>query len=188
MRFFNTKEWPIIYLRSIEEFISDELFESYKKEYLQLLIKCKNNEEKIILICDFSFKINFDNLPFNYIIKHANFNKEIFKYNKEYVKAICILCNNSTFKNILNLYFTISKPASPYKLCKNYEKANKYLLENFNIDFNTSKFININHDNSNIDDSNNSNNNSKESVDLSELNINVNDLEKKSNLNEFNEK
>lgn len=146
VKFFYTKEWPIIYLKSYYniELMNDEYFEKYKKEYLTILIKCKSNKEKIILICDLTELNNCDNIPITYIMKYANFNKEIYKFNKEYVKTICILCNNKAFKNILNLFFSISKPASPYKLCSSYEKANKYLLENFNINYDVSLFENIN--------------------------------------------
>jgi hypothetical protein len=97
-------------------------------------------------------------------MKHANFNKEIYKFNKEYVSAVCILCNNSSLKNILNLYFTVSKPASPYKIFKTYDKANKYLLESFNINFDITIYQRNNLDNE--DES------SDENSDISELNIN----------------
>lgn len=143
VKYFYTKEWPIIYLRSYNDLINDNLFEKYKKEYLTILLKCKNNKEKIILIYDLINLNNYENLAIKYIMKYANFNKEIYKFNKEYIKAVCILCNNSGFKNILNLYFTISKPASPYKLCQNYEKATKYLLEKFNVNYDISNFENI---------------------------------------------
>jgi len=165
VKFFNTKEWPIIYLKSYNNYINDDLFELYKKQYLSLLIKCKNNKEKIILICDLTTLNNCENLPLNYIMKHANFNKEIYKYNKEYVKAVCILCSNSSLKNILNLYFTISKPASPYKIFKNNDKINKYLMDNFNIEFNISIFQKNDIDSSEEDSS-------TESLDISGLNLN----------------
>jgi hypothetical protein len=142
VKFFNIKEWPIVYLKSNNNDINDELFETYKKEYLTLLLKCKKNREKIILIYDLTIINNFNNLPLTYIMKHANFNKEIYNFNKEYIRSICILCNNNGFKNILNLFFSICKPACQYKLCKNYEKAQKYLLENFNINFDISLFKN----------------------------------------------
>ena len=142
VKFFNTKEWPIVYLKSNNNDINDQLFETYKKEYLTLLVRCKKNSEKIILIYDLTFINNFNNLPLNYIMKHANFNKEIYNYNKEYIRSICVLCNNYGFKNILNLFFSLCKPPCQYKLCKNYDKAQKYLLENFNIDFDISLFKN----------------------------------------------
>jgi len=164
VKFFNTKEWPIVYLKSYNDYINDNLFEIYKKQYLTLLLKCKNNKEKIILICDLNTLDSCDNLPLNYIMKHANFNKEIYKYNKEYVRTVCILCNNSSLKNILNLYFTVSKPASPYKIFKNYDKANKYLLESFNINFDITIY-----QRNNLDCEDES---SDENTDISELNIN----------------
>jgi len=129
---FNTKNWPIVYLKIDKTLINDEIYEEYQRTYLKLLIKCKNKKEKMILICNLS---NSNNLPLNIIMKQVQFNKDIYKYNKEYLKCACILCNNKYLKSILNTYFSISKPAAPYKICSSYEKINIYLLEKFNLKF-----------------------------------------------------
>jgi hypothetical protein len=136
---FNLEHWPIVYFKSGGAPINDESFEEYKKYYLNLLIKCKRNNEKMVLISDLN---NSKEFQLNYVIKQAQFNKEIFKFNKEYVICVCILCNNSNFlnlKNILNLYFTMIKPAAPFKLCKSFDKINKYLIKN-NINFDSNIF------------------------------------------------
>ena len=134
---FNLENWPIVYFKSTDETINDESFNEYKKYYLNLLIKCKRNNEKIVIICDLLNKNISDSIPIKYILKQAQFNKEIYKFNKEYVKCICIICKNSNFKNILNVYFSLSKPAMPFKLCRTYEKSNIYLKEKFDIIFDT---------------------------------------------------
>ena len=128
----NLQSWPYVYLTLGGNSITDDSFEEYKKYYLSLLVKCKNNNEKMILICNLDIP---GDLPIKYIIKQAQFNKEIYKFNKEYVKAVCILCSNKSFKNILNLYFSVSRPAAPFKLCRSFNKINKFLLEKFNINF-----------------------------------------------------
>tara|TARA_A100001015_G_C14492988_1_gene519976 strand:- start:38 stop:391 length:354 start_codon:yes stop_codon:yes gene_type:complete len=111
---FNEENWPVVYFYIGNNEINDELFESYKINYLNLLLKCKRKKEKMILISD----LNTDNnLPIKYVMKQAMFNRKINNFNKLYVAAVCIYCKNSSFKNILNMYFTLTKPASPYKLC-----------------------------------------------------------------------
>ena len=135
---FNVDRWPIVYLKAISgNSITDDSFESYKKMYLELLVKAKKNNEKMILICNLNTS---GNLPLKYIMKQAQFNKEIYKFNKEYVKCVCILCKDKSFKNILNLYFSVAKPAAPYKLCRSIEKANKFLLDSFKINFDVNVF------------------------------------------------
>jgi len=131
---FNLSKWPIVYFKSLGNNIDDESFEEYKKYYLNLLIRCKNTNEKMILICNLNKLTSY---PIEFIYKQVEFSKQIFKFNQEYLKCVCILCENRNFKNILNLFFTLVKPSSPYKLCKNFDKVNKYLLEVFNITFNS---------------------------------------------------
>ena len=134
---FNLDYWPIVYFKSSGDYIDDESFEEYKKYYLNLLIKCKNNNEKMILICNLNKLTSY---PMEFIIKQAEFSKQIFKFNKEYLKCVCILCKNKSFKNILNLYFTFVKPSSPYKLCRSFDKINKYLIEKFDVNFQSNIF------------------------------------------------
>jgi hypothetical protein len=129
---YNLDNWPIVYFKLSSNQINDETFEEYKKSYLSLLLRCKNNNDKVILICDLNKSAK---LPLNYMMKQAQFTKEINKFNKEYIKAVCILCDDKNFKNILSLYFTFCKPASPYKLCRSFDKINKYLIEKHNINF-----------------------------------------------------
>ncbi len=136
---FNLEHWPIVYFKSGGVPLNDESFEEYKKYYLNLLIKCKKNNEKMVLISDLN---NSKEFQLNYVMKQAQFNKEIYKFNKEYVTCVCILCNDKNYtslKNILNLYFTMIKPAAPFKLCKSFDKINKYLLHN-NITFDSNVF------------------------------------------------
>lgn len=129
---FNLDNWPIVYFKSSGNSIDDESFEEYKKYYLNLLIKCKNNNEKMILICNLNMLTSY---PIEFIAKQAEFSKKIFKFNKEYVKCVCILCKDKSFKNILNLFFTFVKPATSYKLCRSFNKVDKYLLDKLNIIF-----------------------------------------------------
>jgi hypothetical protein len=134
---FNTENWPIVYLKIDKTQLNDETYEEYQRAYLNLLIRCKRNNEKMIIICNLS---NANNLPLNIVMKQMQFNKDIYKFNKEYLKCACILCNNKYFKNVLNTYFNMVKPAAPYKICRCYDKINKYLLQKFDLNFDSNIF------------------------------------------------
>lgn len=133
---FNLDNWPMAYVKFTNCEMTDEIFDEYKRNYLNMLIRCKNNKEKIILICDLD---HTQNMPLNYLMKQTQFNKEVEKFNKEYVRCVCIMCKNKGFKNMLNLYFSVSKPASPFKIFRSTEKANKYINDKFNIKFDINK-------------------------------------------------
>jgi len=133
---FNLDNWPIAYIRLSSCEITDESFDEYKRNYLNMLIKCKNQKDKIVVICDLNYA---QSMPLNYIMKQSQFNKEVEKHNKEYVTCVCIMCKNKAFKNMLNLYFSMSKPASPFKIFRSNEKANKYINDKFNIKFDVNK-------------------------------------------------
>jgi hypothetical protein len=138
---FNLEFWPIVYLKLNDKEINENSFEEYKKYYLNLLLKCKKNNEKMVLICNLN---SGRMLPLDYVMKQAQFNKEIHKFNKDYIKTVCILCKEKSFKNVLNLYFTVAKPANPYKLSRSFEKINLYLKEKFDISFDVSIYENSN--------------------------------------------
>ena len=145
---FNTSKWPVVYFYSDENEVNDEIFESYKINYLNLLIKCKKEKIKMIFISDLNTKYS---LPVKYVIKQAMFNKKINHFNKLYVAAVCIYCKNKSFKNILNMYFTITKPESPYKLCTSLEKITNFLKDKIKYNFDASVFSNVREYNEDID-------------------------------------
>ena len=138
---FNLEKWPVVYLKVDNNKLNEEYFDEYKKNYLNLLIKCKRNNEKMILICDLNELSINENFYMKFIMKQAQFTKDIYKFNKLYLTCVCILCKNKSFKNILNIFFTIVKQASPYKLCRSSEKANLYLKEKYNIDFDVNIYL-----------------------------------------------
>jgi hypothetical protein len=150
---FNVNYWPIVHFKLIGN-INDENFETYKLYYLNLLIKCKKNKEKIILIADLNS--NYD-MPMKYIFKLALFNKKLFKFNKLYLNAVLIFSQSQSFKNLLKVYLSMITPSSPYKLCSSFEKINLYLTNNLNINFDANIFNlnNVNQNNiENYDDNN----------------------------------
>ena len=130
---FNSDHWPIVYVKFNNNELNDESFEEYKKYYLNLLIKCKKENSKMYIIFNLD---NTKSLPMNYIVKQIQFNKEIEKFNKEYIKLASIICKSKAFKNILNLYFSMSKQAAPFKIFRCFNKMNTYFIDKFNINFN----------------------------------------------------
>ena len=169
---FNVNYWPIVHFKLIGN-INDENFEEYKVYYLNLLIKCKKHNEKIILIADLNS--NYE-MPMKYIFKLALFNKKIFKFNKLYLNAVLIFSQSKSFKNLLNVYLSMITPSSPYKLCSSFEKINLYLTNNLNIHFDANIF--------NLDNVNNVNQNNIEKYNDNKLDLykklndeNTNDIE-----------
>ena len=165
---FNINYWPIVHFKLIGN-INDENFELYKVYYLNLLIKCKKNKEKIVLIADLNS--NYD-MPMKYIFKLALFNKKLFKFNKLYLNAVLIFSQSKSFKNLLNVYLSMITPSSPYKLCSSFEKINLYLSNNLNIHFDANIF--------NLDNVNNVNQNN-----IEKYNDNKLDLYKKLNDDDY---
>jgi hypothetical protein len=188
---FNLEHWPIVYFKSEnkEKNIDNDNdnFEQYKEFYLNLLIKCKRNKEQMIVICDLMDIISTNNnVPMKYIMKHVKFNKEIYKFNKEYVKGVCILCNNKNIKNILNIYFGMVKPATIIKVFRSYSKANIFIKDilkiNFDINiYNKKNIEEINEEESDEIINNKLSNELKEELNIIE-NENENDKEKYSEL------
>lgn len=147
---FDISNWPIVYFKIIINKINDNTFEEYRKTFLELLVRAKREGIKIVVISDLNYVEKFETLPMKYLMKQSQFNKECYKHNKDYVTTVCILCNKKNLRTILNLYFSVTRQASPYKVCRNFEKANTYLKDKFNITFDTSIYFNELNTNENI--------------------------------------
>lgn len=144
---FNTKYWPLVYFYIDNNGMNEDDFEEYKKTYLQILLKCKKEKIQIILISDLN---NQKNLEMKYVIKQAYFNLKIEKFNKLYVKMVCVFLNDKNLKKLINMYFNICKPYCPYKICKSYEIIDEFILETLKENYKTSIFSDLNHDISNL--------------------------------------
>ncbi len=144
---FNLNNWPIVYFsNNSDKCMTDESFEEFKEYYLNLLVRCKRTKDKMILICNLNNVT--DNSPsLKYIMRFAQFNKSIYKFNKEYVGGVCLLSTNKCLKDLLQIYFSVAKPACPVKICRSIEKANKFLKEKCDLIINVNTII----INSNID-------------------------------------
>jgi hypothetical protein len=125
---FDLTNWPIVYFSNKNNCMNDQYFEVFKESYLNLLVQCKRNKEKIILICDLN-NLNENSSSLKYLMKFAQFNKSIYKFNKEFIKGVCLLSTNKCLKDLLNIYFSVAKPACPVKICRSKEKAIKFLKD-----------------------------------------------------------
>lgn len=146
MIIFNKEYWPIVYFKSeiITEF-NDTIFEEYQKNYLNLLIECKNKKEKIVLILNLNY-FNNTNVPIKYIVKQIQFHKKIYNFNKKYLNCVIMLCKSKSFKNMINTFLNFTETAAPFKIFRNIAKANSYLTNNFKINFDISTLTNNNED------------------------------------------
>jgi hypothetical protein len=138
---FNLDNWPIVYFsNNTNTEMNDTNFEDLKEFYLNLLVKCKRNKEKMILIFNLS-NLNESSPSIKYIMKFAQFSKSIYKYNKEYLNGVCLLSTNKCLKDLLNIYFTITKPVCPVKICRSREKVKKFFKEKLNFKIDPNKIL-----------------------------------------------
>ena len=163
MIFFNTKYWPLVYFHLDNKKITLDDFEEYKKTYLSILLKCKKEKNKIILISD----LNESNIDFEFVIKQAKFNYKIEKFNKLYVELVCIYLKNNNLKHILKMYFKICDSYCPYKICKSYNIINDFIYEKTKKIYDTNLFSNLEYYIDNID-----NNDNIDNIEFKEFNEN----------------
>ena len=145
---FNTKYWPIVYFFVDDNGMNEEDFNNYKKTYVQILLKCKKEKTKIILISDLN---NQGKVDIKYVMKQAYFNLKLEKFNKLYVKIVCVYLKDKNFKKILNMYFNVCKPYCPYKICNSYNNINKFIKDELNENYDTNIFSELVNDTSNLE-------------------------------------
>ena len=129
--FFNLDNWPIIYIKNKNNCLNDTILEEYKKDYLTILIRCKNNKEKIILFMDIYEKTE---VQMQYIKKMADFHKSVEEYNKVDVEYIYILCKSKIMKNVISMLLSVETPTVPCKIIRSLDKLQNSFLENHSKD------------------------------------------------------
>ena len=70
---FNTNYWPMVYIKLSEENLNDNIFEEYQKNYLNLLIRCKKNNEKMVIITNLTNLTNKNNISMKYMMKQLKY-------------------------------------------------------------------------------------------------------------------
>jgi hypothetical protein len=135
---FNYEHRPFIYIQFQDIPITDENFEEYKREYLELLLTCKKQKDKIIPIIDINY---LPILPIPYMMKQTKMNKELFQIHKKYLYRVYIYCKNKIFQEMINMYMFVEKTAVPIHICSSFEKIDESILKEQNITFHSSIFI-----------------------------------------------
>ena len=125
--FFNLDNWPIVYIKNKNNCLNDDILEEYKKDYLTILVRCKNNKDKIILFMDIYEKTE---IQISYIKKIAEFHKSIEEYNKVYVEYIYVLCKSKILKNVISMMLSVETPSVPCKIIRSLDKLESAFLEN----------------------------------------------------------
>jgi hypothetical protein len=125
--FFDLDNWPIIYIKNKNNCLNDGILEEYKKDYLTILIRCKNNKEKIILFMDIYERTEVQ-MP--YIKKMSEFHKSVEEYNKVYVEYIYVLCKSKIMKSIISMLLSVENPSVRCKIIRSLDKLQSAFLEN----------------------------------------------------------
>ncbi len=141
---YYTQFFPFVYVKFIHTNINDDSFEYYKAEYLKILLRCKEEKQKIFLFYDLNVKEANGTIPLSYLPKQIEFNKKIFDLNEKYVKVVSVLSKDIHVRNVLKLSFGCIKNACPFKISSSFEKVSRYLKKNFNTDFDPLLFSSCN--------------------------------------------
>ncbi len=123
---FNYHHRPFIYLQFQDIPITDENFEEYKREYLELLLTCKKQKDKIIPIIDINL---LPILPIPYMMKQTQMNKELFQIHKKYLYRVYIYCKNRIFQEMIQMYMFVEKTAVPIHICNSFQKIDASILK-----------------------------------------------------------
>ena len=116
---FNLDNWPIVYVKNNNTILNDEVLEEYQKDFLKILIKCKNNKEKVILLIDI---YNKSNVQMNYMSKISEFHRRTEEYNKKYIDHVYILCESKFLKNMISMFITTENPIAPCNIIRSLSK------------------------------------------------------------------
>jgi len=129
---------PFVFIEFHNISVNDENFEEYKKEYLELLVTCKRNNDKIYLIIDVN---QLPALPIPYLVKQTELNKQLFNHHQKYLHCAYIYCKSKIFKKMIEFHLFIEKNAVPVKICRSVEKLNYHIEQNFNVTFDFSLYV-----------------------------------------------
>lgn len=135
---FDVSQHPFLYIRFHNVEVTDENFEEYKREYLEILLDCKKQNKQLISIIDVN---HLTNLSIPYMIKQSGLNRELYPIHQKYLMAVFIYCESKIFKELIKMHMFVEKPAVPLKICRSIEKLNMGIREKLNETFDTKTFI-----------------------------------------------
>ncbi len=127
---FLLNDFPIVYISIKSDDFSDENLALYQNSFVNVLLKAKDEKQKIIILLDL---FQCDNSVFNMdnLMKQANFYKSIMKYCSLYVQHVYILSNRSDLHFFVKIFRTFGKSDVPYKIVKNTEKIEQNIFKKY---------------------------------------------------------
>ncbi len=142
---FSLHEFPIVYISIKSDEFSDENLELYQNSFIQLLLKAKDEKQKIIILLDL-FECDGSTFNMDNLMKQANFYKSIMKYTALYIQHVYILSNRNDLHFFVKIFRTFGKSEVPYKIVKTTEKIEQNIQKKYNIkvELNMFKESNIN--------------------------------------------
>ena len=101
---FDVSIHPFIYIRFHDIEVTEENFEEYKREYLEILLQCKKKNEQKISIVDVN---HLSNLSIPYMMKQSKLNRELYSIHQKYLIAVFIYCESKIFKELIQLHMLV---------------------------------------------------------------------------------
>ena len=125
-------QWPIVKIKYKEVVLNDDIFEEYKIQFLTILKKCKDLNQKCLLIIDL---LDMKKVPMKYMMKQRKFHNKINDHTIRYIQTIFIILKNAAVRNILKVFVNMSKKKQTFYFLKDLNEAykiieNKFLIEN----------------------------------------------------------
>ena len=135
---FDVSIHPFIYIRFHDIEVTEENFEEYKREYLEILLQCKKKNEQKISIVDVN---HLSNLSIPYMMKQSKLNRELYSIHQKYLIAVFIYCESKIFKELIQLHMLVEKPAVSLQICRSIEKLNHAIFKKTNHEIDSQVFI-----------------------------------------------
>jgi hypothetical protein len=146
---FLVNEFPIIYISIKSDDFSDENLTYYQNSFVNVLLRAKNEKQKIIILLDL-FQCDHSTFNMDNLMKQANFYKSIMKYCALYVQHVYILSNRTDLHFFVKIFRTFGKSDVPYKIVKNTEKIEQNIYKKYNTKVELNNFKNENIDNESL--------------------------------------
>ncbi len=127
---FLVNEFPIVYISIKSDDFSDENLVAYQNSFVNILLKAKDEKQKIIILLDL-FQCDDSTFNMDNLMKQANFYKSIMKYCTLYVQHVYILSNRSDLHFFVKIFRTFGKSDVPYKIVKNTEKIEQNIYKKY---------------------------------------------------------
>jgi hypothetical protein len=178
---FLVNDFPIIYISIKSDECNDETLISYQNSMINILLRTKNEKQKIIILLDL-FQCDSSTFNMSNLMKQANFYKSIMKYTTLYIQHVYILSNRTDLSFFVKIFKRFGKSDVPYKIVKNTEKIEENIYKKYNTNVKLNQFKNENIDKSQLLENYIYDNNSQslltvEQINLKEISSNIEEIQ-----------